>query len=120
MQIENKCELVTVRYKNLDEYLSLQHEYIENSWVVVSEHVDNDLSMLVEYKRLVSGKTFDILRIVLQYSKEKMVSIHENKEIVYSGSVEKLLKSKIIADTKLLKRQVRSVIVVDNILRVEV
>ena len=120
MQIENKYELVTVRYKNLDEYIKEQGEYINNSWVVVSESVDSDLSMVVEYKRLVSGKVFDTLRTLIQSQHIGVIRVIRGAEIEYTGSAEELLKSKLISDKQLLRCRVRNSTVVDGILRVEV
>lgn len=109
-----------MRYKNLDECLQLQHEYTDNAWVVVSERVDRDLTLLVEYKRLISGKTFDTLRTVLQQRTEETVSVHRGNETEYKGSISDLLRSKVIANNQLLKYRVKNLSVVDGVLRVEV
>lgn len=120
MIIESKYEHIFVRYKNLDEFIKEQDNAITKDWIVVSTQADTDLSLLVEYKRLVSGVSVDVLADFLKTVSCDKVLIRKNTNVEYNGSVSALLKSKIISDKYLLRRRVRKSFVTNGLLQVEV
>lgn len=121
MQVENRYELITVRYKNLDEYLRQTVTYTSDSWLTISMKVDSDLSVLVEYKRLLSGKSFDTVLDFLRTSTAKTVVIKTSTGVLqYKGSVDGLLKGKLISDKRLLRLRVRNNSMADKVLHLEV